>query len=304
LLYVEARLLAPRPLVAAAFAVALIVALPVETAYGFVRLFRVNGTSGLPMTLDQSIVFAWVDREITTTSDAVMIPYPVIRADFWSNIGFWWDLEFWNRSVDREAAPGSAFSATPSTFPKLDLRFDPRTGRANVDLDSYVAQAQYDARFHVAGRQLTVQRGVSIVFPDRPWHADWVSYGLYDDGWTRPGVTARFRVFPLPGQRVPELRTLTFVLVAPNGVTTRRASLASDSTSSTLDVTTAPLTKAVPVCVPPGRAADVRLRASGSTQIYGDQANLTTFQEPRSAGLLVAEVTLEPGGSPVRTCGP
>ena len=46
--------------------VLLLVALPAETGYAFKRLFAVNGTSGLPLTLDQSIVFGWVDRTITT----------------------------------------------------------------------------------------------------------------------------------------------------------------------------------------------------------------------------------------------
>ena len=82
-----------------------------------------------------------------------MVPYPVIRGDYFANIGFWWDFEFWNRSVDREATAPNEFSGTPpGSFPKLDLRFDPQTGLANYDLDSYVAQAAADARFHVKGR--------------------------------------------------------------------------------------------------------------------------------------------------------
>ena len=127
----------------------------------------------------------------------MIVPYPVIRGDYWANAGFWWDLEFWNRSVDREAAHPNQFSGTPpGSFPKIDPHFDPETGLANFDVDSYVAQAATDARFHIEGRFLTTQRGVSIVFPDRPWRADWVTYGLYPDGWTRPGTPARIRVFP------------------------------------------------------------------------------------------------------------
>jgi hypothetical protein len=40
------------------------VALPLEAVYAFDRLFAVNGTNGLPVTLDQGVVFSWVDRNV------------------------------------------------------------------------------------------------------------------------------------------------------------------------------------------------------------------------------------------------
>jgi hypothetical protein len=298
LAYAEGAVLLPRTALAVGLSTLLLAALPAETGYAFKRLFAVNGTSGLPLTLDQSVVFGWVDREITTNSEAVMVPYPVIRADFWSNIGFWWDFEFWNRSVDREAGRPDEFSGTPpGSFPKVDLRFDPHTGRANFDVDSYVAQAANDARFHVRGRLLTTQRGVSIVFPDRPWRADWVSYGLWPDGWTRPRRTARIRVFPDPGQQTARKGTLTLTLVAPDGAPERPVLLQSNSGSWKVKVTPATTQQVVTVCVPVGRPADVTLRASGATQIYGDQSTIETSAEPREAGVLVGQVVLdEPPG--------
>ena len=42
----------------------LTVALPAEAVYAFDRLFRVDGTNGLPVTLDQRTVFAWIDRTV------------------------------------------------------------------------------------------------------------------------------------------------------------------------------------------------------------------------------------------------
>ena len=68
LLYIEGGVSCAQTCVAIGLSVLLLVALPAETGYAFKRLFAVNGTSGLPMTLDQSIVFGWVDREITTHS--------------------------------------------------------------------------------------------------------------------------------------------------------------------------------------------------------------------------------------------
>ena len=293
--YAEAAVLLPRKPLAVGIAALLLVALPAETGYAFKRLFAVNGTSGLPLTLDQSVVFGWVDRTITTNSEAVMVPYPVIRGDYFANIGFWWDFEFWNRSVDREATAPNQFSGTPpGSFPKLDLRFDPRTGLANHDLDSYVAQAAADARFHVKGRLLTTERDVSIVFPDRPWRADWVSYGLYPDGWTRPGQPVRIRVFAAPGQHTPVRRTLTVTLLAPGDVPSRRAVLRSSARSWPLDVPSASsVQQAVTVCVPRNGIADVTLRADGSSPSSGTQTTIESFGRSRAVGVLVGPIVLD-----------
>lgn len=299
LVYLESTALVGRAPVAIGISVALLVALPAETGYAFKRLFAVNGTAGLPLTLDQSTVFGWVDRQITTNSEAVMVPYPVIRDDYWANIGFWWDLEFWNASVDREAARPNEFSGTPpGSFPKLDIRFDPQTGRSTVDVDSYIAQAVGDTRFHVAGRQQTIERDVSLVFPDRPWRADWVTYGLYPDGWTRPNTTARVRVFADPAQTSAVRRTLTFTLLAPGGVRARRVTFRSDAERKDVVAGPAPVQQAVSVCVPRTGYSDVFVRAAGASPISVDQRTAETFGRPRTGGVLIATIVLaeERGG--------
>ena len=76
LIVVEGSVLLPRVPFAMVLCLALLIVLPAETGYAFKRLFAVNGTSGLPLTLDQSVVFGWVDRQITTASEAMMVPYP------------------------------------------------------------------------------------------------------------------------------------------------------------------------------------------------------------------------------------
>jgi hypothetical protein len=287
--YLEGALLLGRRVLVPLIVALLLVALPAETAYAFKRLFAVNGTSGLPLTLDQSVVFSWVDREITTNSEAMMIPYPVLRADYWANVGFWWDLEFWNRSVDREGGTPGMFEGTPAgTFPKIALRFDPHTGRANADFDSYVAQAVAETRFHIAGRQLTTQRDVSIVFPDRPWHADWTTNGLYPDGWTVPAHTAHIVIYPRPGVRQAEARTITVSLLAPGDVTTRNVTLAGEHFGVGPTTTTRTLT----VCVRPDSPASVKLSAEGSSSIYGIPSSPEAAGRPRAAGVLVQQIAL------------
>jgi hypothetical protein len=304
LAYVEASIMLRRTIVAAALSALLLASLVAETAYAFDRLFRVNGTSGLPVTLDQSSVFAWVDRTITTNSEAVIAPYPVLRNDYWANAGYWWDLEFWNKSVDREAARPREFSVTPDgSFPKVDLRFDPRTGRASYDVDSYIAQAENDTRFHVAGRPLTAERGVAIVFPTRPWRADWVSYGLYPDGWTRPATAARIRVFADPAQHHAVRRTLTLSLLSPENVPPRRVTVRSNAERLVrLDVTSSAVSQTATVCVPAGGHADVTIRANVVSPIPGAPTSPTALLEPRRAGVLVDRVELD--GTPGPSCRP
>ncbi len=302
--YAEGSLLLPRTPFTVGLAVLLLIALPAETAYAFKRLYAVNGTSGLPLSLDQSVVFGWVDRTITTNADAMMVPYPVIRGDYWSNIGYWWDFEFWNRTVDREATQPNQFSGTPpGSFPKIDLRFDPHSGLANFDVDSYVTQAVADARFHLRGRPLATQRDVTIVLPDRPWAADWVSYGLYPDGWTRPGREARIRVFAAPGQRTAVQRSMIVTLLAPGDVSSRHAVLHSNEGTWPVEVTSGnSVQQQVTVCVPAGGPADVELRAVGASPIYGVQTTVERFGQTRDAGVLVGQVALDGKLGP--TCSP
>ncbi len=84
---------------AASVAVLATLALPLETVYAFDRLFAVNGTNGLPLTLDQGIVFNWVDRNVGPTGRVTVMKYPVGGPDWWAGQGYWWDVEFWNESA-------------------------------------------------------------------------------------------------------------------------------------------------------------------------------------------------------------
>jgi hypothetical protein len=303
LLYIEGVVLLGQKRVAVMFTAVLLVALPAETAYAFKRLFAVNGTSGLPMTLDQSVVFSWVDREITPNSETMIIPYPLLRTDYRADIAYWWDLEFWNRSVTREGGTPGVFEGTPrGTFPKIALSFDRTTGRANVDFDSYVTQAVGDARFHIAGKLFSVQRGATVVFPERPWRADWATTGLYVDGWTVPGRTARIRVFARPQRTTPELRSLTVSLRAPDDVKTRSVRFTSNTGATAANVGGATVLQQLTVCVPPGRPADVVVDAAGLSQIYGSSATPLTAVTPRNAGVLVQSIELADAAGP--TCRP
>ena len=101
------------------------VALPLETVYAFDRLFAVNGTNGLPVTLDQGVVFSWVDRNVGPTGRVTVMKYPVGGPDWWAGQGYWWDVEFWN-----ESAVDTMADMSLKKTPHWRTNFDPRTGAA------------------------------------------------------------------------------------------------------------------------------------------------------------------------------
>ena len=154
-----------------------------------------------------------------------MIPYPVLPGDYFAEVAWWWDLEFWNKSIVRAAYLPDQFYWTPSTFPQVILHFDPKTGLANTTPSTqYVAQSYQDTRFLIAGpivQNDTDTRNTRLIVADRPWRTEWLTSGLYDDGWTKPGVKGRIRVFAAPRQKTPVIRTVTVGVIAPDDVATR-----------------------------------------------------------------------------------
>jgi hypothetical protein len=281
------RALLPRRLVAVVLVAVTAAALVAETAYAFERLFRVNGTSGRPITLSQGIVFDWIDRELGPDASVTMIPYAQIQGDYWATAGYWWDLEFWNRSVTHAAYPGNKFAEIQSTFPKLDLGFDPRTGQASSSPTRYVAQSDLETRFRVRGSTVSLTRDVRVIDAGRSWRADWVSSGLDDDGFTVPGRTATVRVFPLAGQQRPIRRYVTFHVVAHSarlGVKVGAGTTFVDADQDE-DVGTF-------VCVPPHGFATVRVRGVGQTRVWGDLGTRAGIFQSRIRGVQIGRISL------------
>jgi hypothetical protein len=291
LLVIEGTLFLRHAYLAALLAGLALVLLPAETGYAFARLFRVNGTAGRALTAPGSHVFEWVDQTVGANADVTAIPYPTIPGDYWAGVAFWWDLEFWNKSVDRSAGVRHVFEWTPNTFPKLDLSFD-SSGRASVSPPGYVAQSVSDARFHITGTVVTDDRGLFLVKPERPWRADWSTTGLYDDGWTKPGAPARIRVYAYPGQGRGVTRSLTVYVRAPDGVPSRAFSLSSNTGDADGTAGGNEVTATVNVCVPGTGSADVSLSAPVTSQIYGDPTSEQTVGEGRVGGVLVTRVYL------------
>ena len=86
-----------------------------------------------------------------TSPSVTIVPYASLPGEYLASVADWWDLEFWNRSVVRSAHFPGQYEFTPSTFPKVFLTFDPRTGAASESPTRYVAQSDKETRFRISG---------------------------------------------------------------------------------------------------------------------------------------------------------
>lgn len=268
-------------------------AVPAQSGAAFARLFAHDGTSGRPLTLDQSVVFDWLDRKLGGNASVTMIPYPILYGNYWENVAYWWNVEFWNASVRRAAVYEGAFTGTPDTFPTIDLAFDRTTGRANVSPSGSVVQGVSETRFRLAGHVLGEDRGAALLRPDRPWRADWLAFDLYRDGWTKPNVVGTIRVFATPGQRQQQRRYLTVSVRAPRDEPLRSFSLRSNADDWGGEADARGTSDQIAVCVPPHAYADVRVSAPLYSPIYGDPRSERSFVSyARSGGVLLTGIAL------------
>ncbi|HEY3920978.1 MAG TPA: hypothetical protein VGL76_02590 [Gaiellaceae bacterium] len=280
--------------------VVIALAAPVATtSFTFAHLFDTKDWALRPITASEAGAFDWIDATIGTNANVSMLPYPV-DSDYFISQQRWRDLEFWNASVTRDAQLGSnVYEYTGIWFPKTYLAIDPRTGAFEASPTRWVAVSDKESRFQIAGAVQAVNGDVELVDAGAAWRAAWTSSGLYEDGWTRPRVPARFRVYATPGQRHAEKRTLTFVMRPPDAIASAVVSLHSDASSWRGSVVnTGSLSRSITLCVPAKGSTDVVLSTPLSTSIPGDLASLAASQQARTGGIFLGAVSLasEVGG--------
>jgi hypothetical protein len=223
-----------------------------------------------------------------------MVPYPVSSA-FFVNQRVWRDYEFWNKSIvrDMQYSGPYVFRFTGDTFPKIFPRFDLTTGRADVSPTRYVIHANQESRFRISGPVRAQMADAMLIDAGQAWRTDWLSFGLYDDGWTQPGVVARVRVFATPGQRRSLLRSLTFQIRPPDDVKARRVEVVSNVAAwHGVATNKRTLLKTVRVCVPARGFAEVRVGTPDVSAIPGDLRDLESSLANRRGGVLLAEIAL------------
>ena len=110
------------------------------------------------------------------------------------------------------------------------------------------------------------------------WRLAWRTFGLYDDGWTRPAAPMTMRVYAAAGQRTAVLRSVAFVLRALPGAR-HSVTFTTGPGTTRLVVTGNDVQEIVNVCVPPHGYGVLRMSVHGSSPIPGDLAT-----RPRSGG--------------------
>lgn len=296
-LFLQASLLLRRRSVVVGVAALALAASFAQTGNSFGRLFGGDEAAGRPLTGDQGTRLAWIDATLGSDADVTMIPYPqILHTSYSKSLEFAWDTEFWNMSVRHTAVDAAgAFSWTPpSTFPTTELRFDERTGRANVTASDHAVSSERDARFRLAGRALKVVESTTLIETEQPWRADWISRGLTDDGWTLPDTLGAIRIFAKPGQQGQVERYVSFQVRAPAGVEARPFTIRSNmETWSAKAAAKYTVDEQLQVCVPPGGFTDVQISTAEHSQTHGDPIDGFLYAlTPREVGVGFVQVAL------------
>ena len=146
-----------------------------------------------------------------------------------------------------------------------------------------------DVRFRLAGKQIVYDRGAYVFEAERPWRADFVTDGIYPDGWTRPHTPAEITVFAEPGQRRPLKRFLTIRVASPDHFADRPVTISSNL--GRWKGTVRPevsLDHLATVCVPPGGSAKIAVETPMVSAVYRDPTKgALTGETDRPAGILL-----------------
>ena len=290
------RLLRPAQ-VTMVFTALLLVAFPLNTWHTFRQLFSTNGHSGRPLTRSESGILDWLDRAVGTDAAVTMIPYPV-STSFIDSQAFWRDLEFWNKSVRYSVHYPTPFVYADALiwFPKSTLGFDARTGAVAVPQKPqtpYVVQSVGETRFRIDGPVQIQRPDVMLIRATVPWRADWLTFGLYGDGWTQPRVPARIRVFPVPGQKGAVVRTLSLQVRTPPDVPRRGFEVESNLGALHAEATSDENASVrIELCVPSDRFSEVRVSTPEHSSIPGGLQSLADSLLPREGGVLIADISV------------
>jgi hypothetical protein len=290
-LFFTLRRLPRRPLAATVLA-ALVAFVFAETTYTWNRLFESSGPSGRALTAAPARQLSWIDAAVEDGSVA-MFAYSVGQEWYPSAVA-WWDVEFWNARVDRAYRLGGYFTYTPDTFPTPNVRIDPHTGVVSgAGTPDYIVRTTLDARFGPAGTPVAAGPELELVDLEVPLRAQWLTFGLDPDGWTRPERRAVLRVYQPAGVATVSLSVSAPDVEAPRSVQMGAASFALGSTE-TRELT-------LEVCVPDGGYVDVPIRVEGSTSVRAIPHTPPYSERFRNVGVRLTQIRAAATGATCQT---
>jgi hypothetical protein len=162
-------------------------------AFGATEAGYVFDRVALPVTTRARLVEGvrrdWIDARLPGGSSVALVPSPRLRPEYW------WDAEFWNKTVDRTISVDGGPSSTP--FPVSRVTIDPDTGEARgAEPTSLLVVDGGEPRFRFAGtRRLATSGPLALVRVERPYRALWLTRGVAADGWASPGRPVQIRLF-------------------------------------------------------------------------------------------------------------
>jgi hypothetical protein len=256
-----------------------------------------NGTSGRPVAGPPGTVLNWIDSSLPSGAKAAMIPFAQSPSFGLDAIG-WWDVEFWNRTVQRTlVTPNGLFSYAP--FPNTILRTDWTTGEVpgTDDEPAFVVYALDDARLQIAGVPHAQNLGLGVLVANRPYRLAWMTRGLDVDGWARPRRAVVLRVYAQRGK--PERVEVQVTFAAPQEAARYRIHSGNIRAEGEVPAGMS-RTQALVLCVPGGSAVNVAIAAESTATIPGPPLS----NEPgpsRRVGARVGPITATHTG---RSCAP
>jgi hypothetical protein len=298
--YLAARQFRSRPVAIGAFVFAG-VAMLFATTIVFQRAFDPLDRNLRQVTQSAHGSLDWIDGSVGPGASVTAIPYP-ISTDWFVSEQRWVDFEFFNKSITRVVridSPGEddPFDYIGIWFPKLQLHANLKTGAIAESPTPWVVESIKETRLRIAGLAKQYAENGLLLYAGKHWRLAWRTFGLYDDGWTRPNTPMTMRVYASAGQKKPVLRAVDFVLRAPAG-TRRPVTFTTGGKSSHLVLTNDDVQQIVNVCVPPNGYGELKMSVKGSSTIPGDLASYNASQIPRRGGIFIASLSADDTAGP------
>jgi hypothetical protein len=281
-----------RPAVAG-FGIAIGVFLAAQLVYVLPRVVvDHNGLARTALGVRPLATRDWVDQQVPERSTGAVVGPVNARAgrpiaDPLVNLGEWWDLAFWNESVDRIYRFGdyNVDALVIGPIGQLSLDFGSGALSANTAQQSrQLVLATSDVRFAPEYRGSPVRHGDATLYrTPLPYRAGWATRGVDDDGTTHVGRDAVVRVFGDRG--APTARTRVRILLSAliGAGRSHRYTVTSQGVTKERRVRTSQ-SEQLEVCVPASGHADVTLRVHG-----------------RASGLRILQIDTRPTRARCRT---
>jgi hypothetical protein len=226
----------------------------------------------------------WVDDAVASQRVAIV---PGLVGTLPENSDAWWDVEFWNRSITRQFMFEPSAAATQ--FPSQPMTLDWSTGGLNVERPvRWLVLPANDRRFRPEGRVVRREGRFVLLRASLPLRAVWATRGIDRDGWSEAGQPVVIRLFPSRSGQTRRYRvgldlTSTVDIDGPRPYTIRGGERVVPGIVERGAVEQV----RVPVCVPAGGSADLRIAIRGHN----------VLPTGRDAGLALTRVALTPAGA-------